>query len=249
MNHLTEDDLILHHYREGAPDGAGDHLMICDLCRNQYDGLKRMLAVVDEEAVPEWGLEQEERLWKRLRWRLERHPVSSWWRFGRWATAAAVIAIAVLVGWLLPRGEDAPGAGPAIASASSTPEARDRVFLVVVGDHFGQSERVLMELSNSSASSSLSLVEQQRFAQNLLLTNRIYRQSAAATGESAVADILDQLEPILLAIARTSENPTPREIESLQRRIDSGGLIFKLRVAEQDLRQRGEHPAAQGGIL
>src|SRR5207244_10274383 len=108
--------------------------------------LRRVLDAVDENTVetPELAPAWEEQLWNRLRWKLER-------RSGRWigwaAAAAAMIVIAFLAGrTFMPRSTPI-----APQKATSTPEGRERVLLVVLGDHFSRSERVLTEVKNATA--------------------------------------------------------------------------------------------------
>jgi len=53
-------------------------------------------------------------------------------------------------------------------------------------------------------------------------------------GESS----LDELERVLLDIANSPDEVTPAQFESLRKRIESKGILFKVRVVNQDLRER-----------
>jgi len=57
-------------------------------------------------------------------------------------------------------------------------------------------------------------------------------------GDTAMANTLDELERVLLDIANSPDEVTPAQFESLQKRIGSKGILFKVRVVTQDLRER-----------
>jgi anti-sigma factor RsiW len=56
MNHLDEEQLILHYYGEEADSLESErHLEECPECRSSYASLQRVLNVVESEPVPERG--------------------------------------------------------------------------------------------------------------------------------------------------------------------------------------------------
>ena len=67
MNHLTEEQLILHYYgEEGDALTAERHLDECQECREIYSSLQRVLNVVDSLPVPERGPEYGAEVWRRI---------------------------------------------------------------------------------------------------------------------------------------------------------------------------------------
>src|ERR1043165_2296107 len=67
MNHLTEEQLILHYYGEARDTLAAEqHLEDCENCRGIYASLQRVLNVVDSLPVPERGPGYGAELWRRL---------------------------------------------------------------------------------------------------------------------------------------------------------------------------------------
>src|ERR1035437_5483594 len=83
MNHLSEEQLILHYYGEpGEPGEPGDdaaagdtlaterHLEECGACRALYASLQRVLNVVDALPVPERSAEYGAEVWQRIEHRL-----------------------------------------------------------------------------------------------------------------------------------------------------------------------------------
>ena len=71
MQHLTEQELVLHHYHdEDSPAAVAQHLTACDVCRAEYNSIQRVLALVDEIPIPNRADNYGEQVWTRLRWKL-----------------------------------------------------------------------------------------------------------------------------------------------------------------------------------
>ena len=83
---------------------------------------------------------------------------------------------------------------------------------------------------------------EQRWAEDLIATNRLYRQDAMDAGEHSVALVLDELERSLLEIVHTPSRATAARLDEVRRRIDAASLLFKVRVLGNELRQREGGP-------
>jgi len=230
MQHLTEQDLVLHHYHDDeSPAAIEQHLAACAGCRAEYDSIRGVFALVEEMPVPDRGEAYGEQVWNRLRWRLGRERRWGW----QWAlAAAAVLAMAFVAGALWHARSTTPGI-PRPAAVASAPQtgARDRILLVVVTDHLDSSERMLVDLANADPKRTLDLGPERKRAENLLTSNQLYRETAARRGDNRLAAVLSDLEPVLIEIANSDAKLTPEEVAALQKRIDSKGLLFKVRVA------------------
>lgn len=245
MNHPTQEDLVLVYYHEGEPDTAA-HVMSCPSCRAELETIRRVLHAVDSAETPEPESGWDDAVWNRLRWKLgARRSALPLWSIG--AIAAALLVAAFLGGRLWQR-STVPAATTA-ATAVTSAEGRDRIFLVVVGDHLDRSERILLELANQGESAPPSLAAEQRIAGDLVKSNRIYRQTALQAGNGRLASLLEELEPILVEIANAPPDPTPRELEFLRKRIESKALVFKLRVASEGARKPTTDTLAAAGEL
>ena len=130
----------------------------------------------------------------------------------------------------------APAAQPAAIGSAS----KDRLLLVVVSDHLDSSERMLLELANADAKYPLDVTSESKRAGELVASNRIYRQTATRRGETRIASLLSDLEPVLVELSHAGSTLSPDEIAALQKRIDSKGLLFKVRVVSA---QVGGHEA------
>jgi len=252
MNHLTEEELVLYYYGEG--DGAAavrEHLDACETCRAGYACLQRVLNVVDSAPVPERPAHYEAQVWRRLRPSVGRQGGAwarlSWpllWPARHWAMAAAVAALVAGAFWTGRYYSNAPRS-PQLASAPG--QVRERILLVAVGDHLERSQMVLLELVNARPGEPLDVASERERAGDLVAENRLYRQTAARTGDARVASVLDDLEPVLLEIAHGPGRLNPEEVEKLRRRIEGDGILFKVRVAGSTVRHREEQAAPNAG--
>ncbi len=250
MQHLTEQELVWHHYHDDeSPAAVAQHLQSCDACRSEYNAMRRVLAAVDEMPIPERSDAYGEQVWSRLRWKLGRERRRRTWQSA--LAAAAVLAVAFFAGVLWHARNTAPGVVTGVRAgrpAAETPAAtQERILLVVVTDHLDSSERMLLEVANADAKRGLDLSSESKRAEDLLAFNRLYRQTAEQHGDDRLAMILSDLEPVLLEIAHAERKLSPEQTAALQKRIDSKGLLFKVRVISAQTSGR-ELPAAQKGM-
>jgi hypothetical protein len=247
QNHLAEDDLILHYYGEltGSDEGlVTDHLNACKDCQKNFRQLQRVLAAVDESALagPELPEHFERTVWARLEPGLRRDR-SGWFSWfvlspGRLAWVSVVLVLvtaAFMAGRLSPR-PDSPGT--ATVADPTAAQIRERILLIDVGDHLEKSQMVLVELLSADEQEPPSMAEERTRAGELVAANRLYRLAASASGDAAIASLLDDLEPVLVEIAASPENASSENLDELRRRIESKSLLFKVRVVSQDVRQR-----------
>jgi len=254
MQHLTEEQLIAHYYHDADGAFAEEHLASCDECRAQFEMLRDVLALVDQLPIPERSDAYGEEMWTRLRWKLGKtwdgfsnpsvakvgleSPTYVW---GTIAAIAAALAIAFAGGilWHARTQQNVPAQQSTVAHAAQPAPvqqaaiesaSKDRLLLVVVSDHLDSSERMLLELSNADARQPLDVSSESKRAGELVASNRIYRQTAVRRGETRIASLLSDLEPVLVELSHAGSTLSPDEIASLQRRIDSKGLLFKVRV-------------------
>jgi hypothetical protein len=115
---------------------------------------------------------------------------------------------------------------------------------MAVGEHLGRSEMVLVELANAEPQTAnqkrVDISGEQRRAEDLLEENRLYRQTALEQGDAALANVLDELERVLLDVAHSPEEVTPAQLEGIRQRIEARGILFKVRVVGKELQERGE---------
>ena len=86
------------------------------------------------------------------------------------------------------------------------------MLLVAVGDHLERSEMLLIEIANANPRRSMNVVEERETAQDLVHANRLYRQTAATSGDDRVVSLLDDLERVLLEVAHSPGGVARRAI-------------------------------------
>ena len=244
MKHPSSEQLILYHYGEaGAPETVRAHLESCGDCRAAHQELERLFAVVDAWEAPERSEAYGAEVWRRLRPKLGAPAPSPrllprWWliRPRAWALAGGV-ALLLVAAFLAGRRW-----APAPPSAAIAAQVRERILLVAVGDHLERSQMVLIELVNSAAEGPVDISSERRWSEELLPANRLYRISAARSGESGVASVLEELERTLLEIAHSPAQLSSADLERLRERIEARGILFKLRVLGSNV-QRHRRPA------
>ena len=245
--HYTEDELILYYYGEHRRrDRVEQHLEGCASCRELYQSLAGVLALVGDPHVPERGDKYGLEVWQRIRHQLPEQE-APWWAV--WtrpsplalAGAAAVLLIAAFIAsrsW--PSGGVTVQPTVAVAPAGIGTDAGERVRLAAVGDHLEQSERMLLEFVNAdgTADRPADVSAQQQWAADLISANRLYRDASTAAGDATVAAVLDELERNLLELVHGPASLTPHDLEQIRLRLDAAALLFRVRVLSEELRER-----------
>jgi hypothetical protein len=248
--HLTEDELILHYYGETEAPDAGrveSHLASCAECRFANQQLRQVMTLVDSAAPVEAPPGFERIAWARLEPALDANTRSTWksifW-FPQWALAGGVAALvlAAFVAGRVSSVDPAPGSAPGLI-VEIDPE---RVLQSEVGDHLDRTTMMLVELANANTDHADVLAGEQNRAVDLVAANRLIRQSAEQSGDVMIADVLEDLERVLMEIANAPANASSNDLTDLQSRITDEDLLFRLRVIASEMRQRTLNGRATG---
>jgi anti-sigma factor RsiW len=240
MRHLTQDELVLYYYREqGGVDRrqAEEHLHSCELCRRELASLTESLEAIASLPVPARGENYGSEVWTRIRPRLGERQGRRWNFFfplRTWALAGGVAALLLAAFW-----------GGRLWQQRQTPTvaaipapARQRILMVALGDHLERAQMLLVEVMNQEAAGPVDVSATRQLAQDLVQSNRLYRQTALREGEPGMATVLDELERMLLQISHGPNQISSDELESLKRQIESQGILFKVRVIELQVQEK-----------
>jgi hypothetical protein len=249
-DHLTDDDLILHYYGEtpaGEERQTAAHLQQCGGCRAEYTRLQRVLAVIDERAVTmDPGPAFERTAWARLEPALK--PARRGW-MGWLVTSpaplglAAAVVVLVVAAFFAGRAfSPAPAAPTNAAVAAAAEQIRERILLSDVGDHLDRSQMALVELVSADDDTSADIANERSRAEQLVADTRLYRQTAQATGDVALSELLDEIERVLTEVAAAPEAASSRDLADVRRRVESRDLLFKVRVIASEIRERQKAP-------
>jgi hypothetical protein len=151
------------------------------------------------------------------------------WLAPRRLAAVSAMALLLVAAFLIGRWPLQPPREAAIAR--SNPGMLNRLLLVNLADHLDRSKVMLVQLANSAPSD---LGDDQARAEDLLAANRLYRQSARLNGQPSVEELLDELEQYLMEIS----NAGPDELPQLKQRMTEQDILFKLRIVDEQLRER-----------
>ena len=250
MNHPTEETLNDYLERELTPAEhvrVATHLDACADCALIVAELQQI--VRDASALG--PIEPPEHVWAAIKSTVDsrQSPVGSpepkvhsvWPRYA-WALAtAALVIMAFFVGRVAQQREDQTASQQASADTARRVSAdqtavRERVLLVAVGDHLERSQMVLVELAHAETQDELDISAERQLADDLVASNRLYRQTAQQMGQENVAGLLDELERVLVEVARGPSTVSMQQLTDIQQRIEALGIVFKMKVIGSDIR-------------
>ena len=257
-NHLSEEELILHYYGEtdrSDESRVASHLGSCGDCQTANAQLRRVLTLVETASPAQARPGFERDVWARLEPALgddltmNREPQTAN-REGRWRTlfwfpqwalggGVAALVLAAFVAGRVSGGDPASARRtPPAASLVMADAAPDRVLHAAVGDHLDRTQMMLTELVNNDVDQADLFAGEQERASDLVAINRLIRQSAVQSGDAGVADVLEDLERVLLEIANAPADVTSNELSELKSRITAQDLLFRVRVIASEMRNR-----------
>ena len=205
-------------------------------CGRDLEGVKPLAPPVRSE---DYG----ERVWQSIRGSLPVYekPKRSWirlWRPLGWAAACALlIAVAFVAGRQWERKQTSS------VAVAVDPQARQRVVIVVLGDHLDRSERLLVEL-NHAGSDDFPAGPLRSEARELLASNRLVRQSAMRAGDLNVEASLDRLERLLVELANEPDGLSEADLNRLRQEMNTDSLLFDIRVLRSRVQSQALEPQA-----
>jgi hypothetical protein len=148
----------------------------------------------------------------------------------RWPAFALAAALMLAVGGALLWQRAALGPAREVGAEASAGEA---VLDAAAARHFERAKLVVLGLAmKDPARTSASDWEYEReLAASLLPETRLFRLSAADHGDARLANLLGDLESVLLQASMTSD-PEPAELERLQRVIQRRDLLVRMDLRE-----------------
>lgn len=223
--HLSEEDLILHYYNEASAEA---HLAQCPDCRQRLAALQQSLNALDSYTPPTLPPNYPAKVWAKLAPQIGARNEAKSPR--RWFWLAVPALASLMLAFYLGRVSN---------EAKPVYLPPQQIFRAATADHLDLSLRVLLETVNATPSEKHGVQLPRERAEELLSTNRLLRRSAQQSGQGHVANLLDELERVLLAIARSPETLSSAEYSALEERIAEQGLVFRVRVLENQVNSKG----------
>jgi hypothetical protein len=242
--HLTDDDLILHYYGELDADAAArlsEHLRTCAACHASFTTLQRVLTAVESAPAPEIADGFERTVWARLQPELGNSrggwTTRSVFSPARLAWAAGIVMV-VAAAFFAGRISQHPPVTVPAENAAALSGLRERVLLADLGDHLDRSQMMLIELVSADTAGDVDLPAERARAKQLVADNRLYRQTATANGNVALAAVLDDLEQVLVDVAAGPDTLSAADLMEVRQRIENKGLLLKVRVLSSEVQKR-----------
>jgi len=244
VGHPGEDELVLLFYGDADPDTEARltaHLEDCAECQPVWQDIRATLNAVDVAAVPEPPSDFERVVWAKVQRALDDipPPQPAWWSPRLWLPAGALAAL-LLVTFVASRGWPSNGDAAPIEAQNTVADTSqpERALLVAMDDHLQQSELLLVEVMNAPDDDVVRTGFDRAMADDLLASGRLYRQTATHTGHEQLAAMLDDLESVLVEIARSPDELKGEGLHALRSRIEQDDLLFKVRVVKDEIHER-----------
>ena len=244
MNAITEDDLVLYHFRDGLDDARlheiEQALAADPALRAQLTSIEAALRAADADPIPEPGADFEQRMWSRLAARVEPVPLRPKRDAARTRplAIAAMLVIAVGLGYVLGRRGPSP---PPPSLAFEQPQVADRILAAYVAKHLQSTEGLLLTAANSD-DAELATANRE-LAAALVESNRLYAAAAARAGNARLAEFLRRLEPVLIDLANQPPDAGIGSGAGLRDYLDKTDLLFEVRATRARIDPAGSHRA------
>ena len=244
MKKITDNDLLLLYYGEHDDQELARIVASSAELSARFDRLSAEMAAMDQFAPPvrdeNYGAEtwmnispalaaasdEPDGFLAGLRSALARPRFS-------FAGVAAVAVVAVLAFMLGRQGGQPGGTMPAdpVAQPMAALEMDSaRLLISSVSAHLDQLNIVLTEFVNMDESSAFSAER----VTDMLVANRLYRQSAASRGDQKLAAFLAALEPLLIELAYEAYRESPETRGRMQQEVKDS-LLFRVRAVSRHL--------------
>jgi hypothetical protein len=239
MKHLSDEELYA--LSQSPAGGLPNHLRECQECSTRFHEFVALLeSAAGAAGTPRPAPDLNDRVWAAIRPALPiYHPqaqgrrssgvFTGWWPRGLvWAGALAslvFIGTAFWAGRLFERRHTETN-----LALQASPSQPGRVLLLVVRDHLDRSERLLVELDHAGHFTRVDRGPLAREAADLLEDNRLYRQTAATSRDPALAQLLDQLDRVLVEVAHDPAALHGGDLARMREQMNLDGLLFELRV-------------------
>jgi hypothetical protein len=164
-------------------------------------------------------------------------------RFSRWGIAAAAVLtvgiLGALVGWLetatvnpsvTQRAREAVRATPSTPDDAPGAPRRATRLESQTSRHLERAQLLLRSVRNTQAVSAAELRYERTLSRELVIRNRLLRRRAEQQRDAAAADVLVQVEPLLVDIANLPDHAAGGDIAALQSLIRTHGIIAELRL-------------------
>ena len=248
MSQVSDETLLLFHYGELADDEMQqlrERLHDDAELAQRHADLSAMLA-----AVPEPQATRDDfygrRVWQGVESRLEQEsdnmPGTPWWRITGLAAGIGIVAIAAYQAGQVT--STMPTPTQAVVDSPDRDSGRARFVQASLRNHMNSASRLFLEIENAESYGVVDIEAERNWAMTLLVANRLYRYAAEQAGQKRVAQVLADMEPVLIELTNSDRVVTNAEFNALRQRLDNSNITFKAGATSRSLNEQ----QARGGI-
>ncbi len=270
----SDESLILYFYSELdaiEADKLEQELQQNETLRNRYQNLVEVLRVSQTEAIPEPSEMLNQNIMAAVHRSIDQHHLSAdadnhnqkqninklqaFFHQFKWLNAISFAVIAVFSFSLFYLGrisvEQLPERMHADVENSNSQQQPNfsnsqsqRVLYQSLQQHLDSSNRLLTTVSNTESQEAASINQRMQYLDDLLAFNRLYRRLLEKNGDQQLAQVLRQMESILIEIKNADSSTdsefslNEQQLESVKQRLNHSDLIFKIRVSKQKIKQQ-----------
>jgi hypothetical protein len=234
------------------------HLEACDACRAEWEATRRALQRVDSdtafpfESQVDWQRFARDTVAKARQAESARESGAlSGWRGARlspllaWGGPLAAVLIAIAI--VLPRLDRPvapPDAGPPSISAESTLSLQRNVARQGAARYLRDSRSLLVSLIEAPvrcrrADGAYDLSLERERSRQLLRKKNLYLGSLGGAGDQRLADLVGQLEALLLQVSSFDDCTTARQIHDLRDAIDRRQILMRIDLVTRSVEGGG----------
>lgn len=151
-----------------------------------------------------------------------------------WLAAAAALVIGIGIGRYLPSGNGAAAKAPVVASNTRSPVADTSAVADAYRDqtnhYLGQAAALLISLPSKDANGKTDAAFASK-ASDLLVTTRLLIDSPAAAQDVKLKSLLEDLELVLVQIARLRTEKNKGDLDLIHQAVEQGDVISRLNSA------------------
>lgn len=198
----------------------------------RFAALGAELDAMMEPRIPERDSNYGRRVWARVDAALDAAPARGFpWSRLRFAGGVLVLAMVAVTAFQMGRMTPAAPMSVPLANVSTGGEEPARLLQASLANHFDSADRLLTEIANGDAAE-VNIESEKEWAKVLLVANRLYRYAAEQAGQPRIAQLLSDMEPVLIELANGAGQLTPEEYRLLRQSIAERDLVFKVRTAK-----------------
>ncbi len=238
MQPVNDDELVLLHY--GELDAREAEALRARFANDselaaRFAALSAELDSAPDLPVPERDDLYGRRVWARVDAALDAGETKRGWAAWpgfRYAGGLLVASLVALVAFQLGRHAPAPDthmvAIDTMANDAASTDRQATLLQASLVTHFDSADRLLTEIANNQ-SGEVNIEAEKEWAKVLLVANRLYRFAAQQAGQHRIAQLLGDMEPVLIELANGAGQLTPDEYRVLRQSISDRDLLFKVR--------------------